>query len=738
MFLKELSLQGFKTFARKTTLRFLDPQNGTHAITAVVGPNGSGKSNVADAIRWVLGEQSMKLLRGKAATDVIFSGSDGKARAGFAEVELTFADVSGIEGIDFSEARISRRLYRDGESQYAINGKTVRLADVHMFLAQANVGQKSYSVVGQGQVDHVLSASPEERKSFFDDATGVKPLQLKRHQAALKLRRTRENLEQAERVVQEISPRLTTLRRLVKHLGQRDAVETELNNAQIAYFGTLWNDLQKQLRETERVHDLCEATADKQAQALQTERDRMAHMEQAPIETDDTDSEEISTIQVRYDALQEKRTEIRERLFEAQKRFEIAKVKSANTWTPLPLSMIIERIAALSSALKLLKEQSAHGTLNARAMDHILEQSEELLRRLQKPAPESQKPSAELVTSIRALQTQESAVVTELATIKQALHDHAEKSKNERKAFFALQNSLLSLQDQLRVEESKRNEARVNLARVETRLEDLEHDMIETLGDHVGAAKTYKGRANTDDLHVRIQQLRHKLDMIGGIDEETVAEYEEAKIRHDYLEEQIADLVSALRETEKLVDELEEQIKKQSSQAFAQIQKQFEHYFKILFGGGTCSLKEICAKDVEMEANEEADTENLESGIENPNRVIGIEIQATPPGKRLKSINLLSGGERAMTSIALISAIMATNPSPFVVLDEVDAALDEANTHRFARIVEELAQTTQFIIITHNQATMRAACVLYGISIQDNGVSQVLSLKFEEAEPVEA
>ena len=291
---------------------------------------------------------------------------------------------------------------------------------------------------------------------------------------------------------------------------------------------------------------------------------------------------------------------------------------------------------------------------------------------------------------------------------------------------------MLSLQDKLHVEETRRNEARVDVARAETRLEDLERDMHEVLGSHVSTAKAYLANANTDELHVRIQQLRHKLDMIGGIDEETAKEYEDVRERYDYLEEQVADMVSALNETEKLEEELAEQINQQSAEAFARIQKQFQHYFKILFGGGTCSLKEIRARDVEEE-HQESDIENPEekpADEENPDRIVGIDIQATPPGKRLKSINLLSGGERAMTSIALISAIMSTNPSPFVVLDEVDAALDEANTRRFARIVEELASTTQFIIITHNQATMHAASVLYGVSMQDNGVSQVLSLKF--------
>ncbi len=736
MYLKELTLQGFKTFAQKTTLRFLDPTNKTHAVTAIVGPNGSGKSNVADAIRWVLGEQSMKLLRSKSSTDVIFSGSNGKARSGVAEVELTFADVSGIDGIDFSEVRITRKLYRDGESLYSINGASVRLSDIQMFLAQANVGQKSYSVVGQGQIDHILAASPEERKSFFDDATGVKPLQLKRHRASLKLRRTRDNLQQAELLIQEIEPRLRTLRRLVKRLHQREDVEAALNESQIHYYGTLWNNLQSQLKTEFKSFQHIEKTVKEQAGKLEAERATLKDLEGKEKKNKEAPSEELMELQKRYDALQEKRSDIRERLFEAQKQLELAQVRSTSTWTPLPLSQIISRIESVKAATKKIKEQWKKGSLKEKDIDTAFDESKTLLSRLQKPAPESHKPNPKHVENLKAIQKEEAALITELTTLKQALHDSAQSSKNERKEFFALQNRLLAAQDKLHTFESQLNERRVALVRLETRNEDLERDMNEVLAGNVNAARKYKDGADTDSLYQQIQQLRHKLDLIGGIDEETVKEFEETQERFTHLEQQVTDLVGALQETEKLIVELDEQISSQSKQAFASIQTHFEHYFKILFGGGSCSLKEIKARDVQVQPieTEEGEEEIVEKQTKAElDRVIGIDIQATPPGKRLKSINLLSGGERALTSIALISAIMATNPSPFVILDEVDAALDEANTLRFSKILEDLRSLTQFIIITHNRATMHIADVLYGVSMQQDGVSQLLSLQLETA-----
>src|SRR3989338_9217136 len=171
MYLERLEVQGFKTFAKKTGLSFPAPKSGRNPIVSVVGPNGSGKSNLADAIRWVLGEQSLKILRGKKSDDVIFSGSDGRSRSGFAEVTIVLNNEDKTMPVDFPQITITRRLYRDGTAEYLLNDSPTRLLDIQLLLAQANVGQRSYSVIGQGMVDHVLVASPQEQKDFFDDAT---------------------------------------------------------------------------------------------------------------------------------------------------------------------------------------------------------------------------------------------------------------------------------------------------------------------------------------------------------------------------------------------------------------------------------------------------------------------------------------------------------------------------------------------------------------------------------------
>jgi chromosome segregation protein len=239
MHLQKLVIQGFKSFANKTSLEF------TPAMTAIVGPNGSGKSNIADAVRWVLGEQSLKTLRGKKSGDVIFAGSDKKTRLGYCQVDLHLNNEDHKAPVDFSEIVISRKVYRDGEGEYYLNKNRVRLQDILMLLAKSNFGQRSYSIIGQGTVDLFLSATPMQRKEYFDEAAGVRQFQIKKEQAENKLRQTKDNLKQAEMLIQEIAPRLRSLTRQVHRLEKREEVTKQLKEIQHTYYAGLWHDLKK-------------------------------------------------------------------------------------------------------------------------------------------------------------------------------------------------------------------------------------------------------------------------------------------------------------------------------------------------------------------------------------------------------------------------------------------------------------------------------------------------------------
>ncbi|KKP88768.1 MAG: Chromosome partition protein Smc [Parcubacteria group bacterium GW2011_GWA2_36_10] len=237
MYLEKLEIQGFKSFAKNTTLVF------NRELTTIVGPNGSGKSNIADAVRWVLGEQSAKTLRGKKSDDVIFAGSDKKGRLGFAQVDLYLNNQDNLLNLDYDQIIVSRKIDRNGESEYLLNGSKVRLLDVQLLLAQANFGQKTYSVIGQGMIDSILTSSAAERKEFFDEATGVKQFQIKKDQAISKLDHAKENLAQSEQILAELEPRLKSLQRQVNKLERRESLEQELKNLQNDYYSFLLSNL---------------------------------------------------------------------------------------------------------------------------------------------------------------------------------------------------------------------------------------------------------------------------------------------------------------------------------------------------------------------------------------------------------------------------------------------------------------------------------------------------------------
>ncbi|MBX3000026.1 MAG: chromosome segregation protein SMC [Caldilineaceae bacterium] len=241
--IKRVEIQGFKTFATKTEFVF-DP-----GVTAIVGPNGSGKSNVADAVRWCMGEQSFGLLRSKKTADVIFSGSDKKARLGMATVSITFDNSDGDLPIDFTEVEIARRAYRDGENEYLLNGQKVRLSDVTQLLAPSGLGKRTYAVIGQGLIDQVLSLKPEERRALFEEAAGITGYQTKRATALRRLEATQQNLERAQDIIAELSPRLGYLRRQAERAHERAQVEADLKGLLHQWYGYRWHRTLADLRE---------------------------------------------------------------------------------------------------------------------------------------------------------------------------------------------------------------------------------------------------------------------------------------------------------------------------------------------------------------------------------------------------------------------------------------------------------------------------------------------------------
>lgn len=361
MFLQKLEIQGFKSFADKVVLEF------NHDLTAIVGPNGSGKSNIADSVRWVLGEQSLKLLRGKKSEDVIFSGSNKRSRLGYAEVSLYLNNQDGSAPIDYREVVITRRIYRSGESEYLINKTKVRLTDIQLLLAKCNFGQKTYSIIGQGTIDSVLISSPEERKEFFDEATGIRQYQIKKDQAINKLDRSQENLKQSQQVLQEIEPRLRSLTRQVKRLERKEEIARTLNEMQTKYYSRLLNDL------SQDESKLREKLAGLESQQQKTEDEqRQVQKQLEQIQIQDTEAQAFQKLQKNYSDSHQQKNQLLKELALIKGKLELELTKQGKidlVWArtkkdeiEAKISQLTGQISEINSSLERRQNQLAEKT----------------------------------------------------------------------------------------------------------------------------------------------------------------------------------------------------------------------------------------------------------------------------------------------------------------------------------------------------------------------------------------
>ncbi|MBU4332603.1 AAA family ATPase [Patescibacteria group bacterium] len=789
MYLSKLELSGFKSFAKKTILTFPKLEIGKSNITAIVGPNGSGKSNIADGIRWVTGEQSIKTLRGKKGEDVIFSGTNKLARLGCAEVSLYLTNSDKkislpdnskkqINPANYSEMIITRKIYRSGESEYLINKTKARLNDILMLMAELSFGQKSYSVIGQGLADAVLSASPGERKDFLNEAAGIKQYQLKRDQAANKMESTKENLSQAGRLIQEIEPRLRSLSRQVKKLERREEMERELHGLQVTYYSALWQDINTSwLREKKHLYKI---TAERQEtqRKVTSLQERLEGLGKSTI-----NDNQFQKLQQNYYELNNEKNKLLRTQSELQSKLTLQREKSrlqAQTVSSTALST--EETRELLGNLKNIKalQQKLIAGLNSKDTENIndlalriIKKIGQLIQTIQKNDGDEQSLSTKKQESenyikkiekeLGELEKEINRQDEEIKKAQSGLNNFNQEHQKGREELVATQKQVQKSQSELNQCITQENEIRVQLARTETKKENLEAEIRQELGSPDKLAHGSIQMINENELREaakqKIENLKHQLELIGGIDKEIIKEYQETKKRYAFIDSQIDDLKTASESLEKLIKKLEEIIKTRFDASFEKINQEFQKFFKSIFGGGKAKLiftREVIAQPQLETADIQVDSESaressssLEKIRDNPKNTKrnlpsfadqnsatiikeGVEIEATPPGKKLKSINMLSGGERALTSIALICAIIANNPSPFVILDEVDAALDEANSVRFAEILEQLSHKTQFVMITHNRATMEKARILYGVTMSDSGVSKLLSIKMEE------
>ena len=715
MYLRKLEVHGFKSFAKKTVLEF-EP-----GITSVVGPNGSGKSNIADALRWGFGEQSMKLLRSKKAEDIIFAGSDQKARAGVSEVQVAIDNTDRIMPLDYGEVVIARRMYRDGNSEYLINGSAVRLLDIEELMAKSGFAHSSYHVIGQGMIDALILGGPAAIKELLEEASGVKPYYMKRGSTMRKLEHTTQNLEKAAALIGEIEPRLRSLRRQAKRFEKRSDIEAELRAMQAMNFSSIFSALGAQLGEIKNRQNKFDAGAgalQNEIKKLKEESEKQESATQSGSQSYHKLRDDLNALHKKKLAMQEEQAMLRGRLKAGREQF----AAFIPNWESIKKTF--------RRAYEKLKNLVNHYTPEAGA--ELEKLFADLQKQLEGQADANvQEENQKSETRLNALETELGGLIDKIEKLEADLEEYVKNETETKQQLFVKERLLRNKQDQLVKLGDQKNQLAVEQARAQTRMENHETEARAALGGEfhelIKAAPTPVSAPT--QVGEEIIKLQKQLELIGGVDDLLLQEYRETEERFEYLSGQSKDLQKGVDDLTKIIAELDEVIKKDFDEAFHKISEKFAEYFRTLFGGGKATMNILKVSPPAPSENEEigGDKEGVKPEI------TGIEIRATPPGKKLAGIAALSGGERALTAIALLSSILACFPSPFVVLDEVDAALDEANSIRFGKIVGTLADKTQFITITHNRETMRQSHTLYGVTMGDDGVSKLLSLKLEQA-----
>ena len=753
---------------------FSTTHDGVRGITAVVGPNGSGKSNIADSLRWVMGEQSMKNLRGKKSDDIIFAGSGKKARLGSAQVTLYFDNADKKIPLEFDEVSITRKIYRSGEGEYLINGSRARLQDVVDILAKAGIGKESYSIINQGMADAVLNATPLDRRSIIEEAAGVKQYQIKKERSLRKLDSTRDNLDKAKSLAEEIKPHLKMLKRQAEKAAQSEGVSTELREKQTQLYTYLWNNFQQEKgkfneakEEMGRKMMNIQRDVDKLADELNQEsKEDKINTQLAELEKQKNEKRTVLNQLERDLIVTEGRIEIEK---EKQKNIEmIEEIKVQSI--PVDLHYVrkgIEEIRADQEKL-IAQLESAESLDDLQDIKEFARSIQQRLFELKKDIENGKKedkvemPVVEtsrcLVSTGDADPQIDSAAIIEykeknikiraeiqkiendLKELEQKIAEEIQSDRQKRQKFFEVERNSRMKQEELNKMKDQFNESKIALARVEVHEEDLRTDVLRELRLQVEDLKQDVLQIDRSVLERDIAKLKIQMEQIGGIDPMVVDEFEETNKRFEFLTKESEDLENAIVTLKEIIKEMDQKINGEFATTFEEINKEFTKYFRIIFGGGNASLKKVEVRKRSYKAKEEieggadeADELPEESEEEKKEKAeIGIDISASPPGKKISNLSMLSGGERSLTSLALLFAIISHNPPPFAVLDEVEAALDEANSKRFGRIIQELSGDTQFVIITHNRETMRQAAMLYGVTMGDEGISKLLSVRLDQ------
>ncbi|PIR83749.1 hypothetical protein COU18_03695 [Candidatus Kaiserbacteria bacterium CG10_big_fil_rev_8_21_14_0_10_51_14] len=736
--LKSIELSGFKSFGKKTELVFASP------IAAIVGPNGSGKSNVAEGFRFVLGEQSMKSMRSKKGEDLIWGGSPALPRMNRASVKVMFDNSKRLLDLDFKEVIVERVVYRDGQNEYLLNGTQVRLKDVIRLLAGANIGGSGYQIISQGEADRILNARPQERREMVEDALGLKLYQHKKAESERKLEETGVNIDKTKSLRRELAPHINFLRVQVEKIEKAREMKEELAVKLNEYLAreNAWIT-QENARLLEEVREYEKTLKDLAERMKAAERARVGNTDGSVGEL----QQKVREIEGKLSDVRKKHEEIARELGRAEGAL------GANTVT-------VEQMVAVPHVRQFAREMSEaleeaeaknDMTLVRGLLSQLRSRIKAFVDGLSGAAPITHEEARRTVESLAANLKRTEEEAARLAGEAEAARS---KIAEARDASFAAEREVVTLEVDVREAQGKLNvaqAARANLTGLRQRFEEEVREGIALIGAAVHGwekAEVPQGALLEEDRKTQekrrreIERLKIKIEESGmGSGDAVIKEFKQTKEREEFLARELADLETSAGKLEDIIAELEKTIDVRFTEGLKHINEALQNFFTKLFGGGHAKLfieephrKALRAPSGAGPAEEDEDGED--EIPEEEQLYAGLSIDVSLPRKKIRGLEVLSGGERALTSIALIFSMSQVNPPPFLILDETDAALDEANSKRYADMIEELGKKSQLIVITHNRATMAAAGELYGVTMGQDGVSKLLSVKLEEAERV--
>ncbi len=743
MRLKNIEIIGFKSFAKKTNLEFQNP------IICVVGPNGSGKSNVVEAIRFVLGEQSMKSMRGKSGNDLVFKGSKNLAKSSRACVSIYFDNkdkifkISNENGemvdLNYDTVVVSREVYSDGVNKYLLNNSEVRLKDINNLLASVSIGSSGHHIISQGEADRILNASTKERREMIEDALGLKIYQYKIKEAEKKLNRTNENMKEVSLLRREILPHLNFLKKQVEKFEKAKEMKIDLLNLYLEYLKkeSLLLEEQKEKLALEKSTILSELNG---VSVLLSK--------QETISQESEEKDELNRLEQKIYQINSVKGEVERKLGRIEGMIEMEENRN-NNFTPKNESISINReeVESFLREINEYLEEAMYMDL-IQNVAPILGKVKDILNRFAKNFEKEESFSnfdssnleklkntqKEISQQIQEIEQEEKAIHENIQILKNKISDQLQKERNDEKEKFILKVKHQELSSSLQIisvkEESLKKE-----------FESFENELNEgsvLIGPDIMFYKNFEivdiyNKESQDILRKKLERIKIKLEDAGlGGGNEVLKEFQEVSEREQFLNKETEDLALSIESLKKLMLDLKEKIDLDFQKGIEKINFEFKEFFSLMFGGGSGSLK-IINETKKRKSLDEKDEEIIE---EEENLEQGVEIHVSLPHKKVKELNALSGGERSLTSIALLFAMTQVNPPPFLVLDETDAALDEANSRKYGDMLEKLSKHSQLIVVTHNRETMSRAGVLYGVTVGLDGSSKLLSVKFDEAQAI--